>query len=303
MESTHPQMAGDSRQYSLLGKAVALSAADAGMPWLDRLDLLLAGFRAANPAGSPVAEIAVRLGLDGALWQIAQDDTLTPAYSDNALLREVERRAFAEAAKHAPLSLVLHAGAVVREGVALLLPAASGAGKSTLTLALARHGWLPLTDDICPLARAGDAWVALPCPRCCHLSIAAVEVLQAAGIALEGPVADLAGYYRPPKWSTPSRVRAIVVPRFAPGAPPRAARLTQAECLAALISASFDQVSQPGSARRAAARHLAARAPGFSLTYASVDAALHLVDTVADGLSHQAAADAGVASARVAYPA
>lgn len=276
------------RRYTLLGQLVTLSASDAPAPWLDRLDGLLAAFPATSDDGAGAIRFDVRPGQDAALWQIEHDGCVIPAYSDNALLREVERRAFAAAARQSAAPLLLHAGAVARDGVALLLPAASGSGKSTLTLALARRGWLPLTDDICPLVRAGEdacgEWIALTCPRCCHLSVEAVEALCVSGIAFDGPVASLAGYYQPAAWGTSAPVRAIAVPHFTPNAAPRAIRLTQAECLAALISSTFDHASQPGSARRAAALDLAVQAPGFRLTYATVDEALRLVDTVVDGL-------------------
>lgn len=43
--------------------------------------------------------------------------------------------------------LLLHAGVVERDGLALVLPATPGAGKSTLTVALALRGWRLLSDE------------------------------------------------------------------------------------------------------------------------------------------------------------
>ena len=43
--------------------------------------------------------------------------------------------------------LLLHAGAVERNGLALLLPAVPGSGKSTLTAALSARGWRLLSDE------------------------------------------------------------------------------------------------------------------------------------------------------------
>jgi HprK-related kinase A len=43
--------------------------------------------------------------------------------------------------------LLLHAGVVERDGLALLLPAVPGSGKSTLTAALALRGWRLLSDE------------------------------------------------------------------------------------------------------------------------------------------------------------
>ena len=43
--------------------------------------------------------------------------------------------------------LLLHAGAVERDGLALVLPALPGSGKSTLTAALAHRGWRLMSDE------------------------------------------------------------------------------------------------------------------------------------------------------------
>lgn len=43
--------------------------------------------------------------------------------------------------------LLLHAGALERDGLALLMPALPGSGKSTLTAALAHRGWRLLSDE------------------------------------------------------------------------------------------------------------------------------------------------------------
>ena len=49
--------------------------------------------------------------------------------------------------EHGRYALAFHSAAVVRNGRALLLPAASGHGKSVLTAALLHDGWGYLTDD------------------------------------------------------------------------------------------------------------------------------------------------------------
>lgn len=284
MRSSLSDLTDVSRRCTLLGQRVAVSASDTSAPWIARLDGLLSGFASADPAGGPVARFRVRPGTGGAMWHIESDDISSPVWTDNALLRELEWRVVAAAIRHAALPLVLHAGAVARDGLALLLPAASGSGKTTLTLALAARGWLPLTDDISPLERDDDRWFALPCPRCCHLDVNMIELLVAQGIALEGPVADLAGYYRPVRWAERARVAAIVTPHFAVGSSPSRMPLSQAECLAELITASYEHAEHPRREQRLAARHLAMRLPAFRLTYASVDEALSLVETLVSEL-------------------
>lgn len=62
--------------------------------------------------------------------------------------------------------LVLHAGAVAREGRALLLLGGSGSGKSTLAWAAARAGWEALSDDHVALRpREGGGYEVCGIPR------------------------------------------------------------------------------------------------------------------------------------------
>jgi hypothetical protein len=70
--------------------------------------------------------------------------------------------------------LVLHAGAVCRDGRAVAVMGPSGWGKTTLTLELVRRGWSFLTDDFAPLDRSG--WIA-PFPRRVGLTDASLALL------------------------------------------------------------------------------------------------------------------------------
>jgi HprK-related kinase A len=72
--------------------------------------------------------------------------------------------------------LMLHAGAVGREGRALLLPAMPGCGKSTLTAGLSLRGWRLLSDEFGlydPLARS-----IAPLPRAIPLKNASIAAIQ-----------------------------------------------------------------------------------------------------------------------------
>jgi hypothetical protein len=74
---------------------------------------------------------------------------------------------------------LIHAGAVAREGQAILIGGPAGAGKSTLTLALTRLGYGFMSDDLAPLDRITGMvnpfpralWIADPNvpPICGHL--------------------------------------------------------------------------------------------------------------------------------------
>ncbi len=250
----------------------------------DRLDALLGSYAA--EAGRRTGQrntIILTLRREGDFWRLVAPGDGVP----NMLMRTEEQVAeflewltYSEVVRYTKLPLILHSGAVVRNGVAVLLPNDSGAGKTTLTLALAARGWLPLTDDICPLEERDGELVAIGCRRCCHLSSSSLAILRAAGIALEGPVAGLRDYYRPWQWGEPAPVRGIVIPRYVADSPTQFDPITQAECLGQLISMLFTQGAYPGHERRRIAARLAARAPGFMLTYSSLDEALGTFETL-----------------------
>lgn len=80
-------------------------------------------------------------------------DVVVDALADCSILVEgpeieaVVAAAVREAIKHAP-GLLLHAGAVARDGQAVIFPGESGTGKSTLTAACVRRGFGYLTDEV-----------------------------------------------------------------------------------------------------------------------------------------------------------
>ena len=269
-----------SRAYSLLGQIVTVRGLETAPPLAHRLDALL------GPGASDERQdtcVTLTIQREGEVWRLADSgDAIprTPLPTEEHLTQFVEWLAYREAVRHAAAPLILHSGAVARNGVAVLLPNVSGAGKTTLTLALAERGWLPLTDDVCPLEDRDGALTAVGCQRCCHLSASSLAILASLGIALDGPVANLSDYYRPRRWGEPAPVRAIVIPRYVAGSPTRFNAITQAECLGQLLSMLFTQGAHPGDVRRRVAARLAAEAPGFSLTYSALDEALDVFETL-----------------------
>jgi hypothetical protein len=67
-------------------------------------------------------------------------------------------------ALHLQGAVLLHASAVVMNGMALLFAGESGSGKSTTAAMLHRHGWPMLSDDITEIAD-GRAFAAIPAMR------------------------------------------------------------------------------------------------------------------------------------------
>jgi HprK-related kinase A len=65
---------------------------------------------------------------------------------------------------HAHQYLILHAAAIEREGLAVILPAPPGSGKSTLCAALVHRGWRLLSDELALISLADGSLHALARP-------------------------------------------------------------------------------------------------------------------------------------------
>lgn len=271
--------------YSLLGHVVTVRGIETGSTLPHRLNALLgSGVSRNGRQASNRSSTILTLRHEDAIWYLVeQSDELpcAPMGTEDEVVQSVEWLAYSAAVRHANLPLTLHSGAVVRNGVAVLLPNVSGAGKTTLTLALAARGWLPLTDDVCPLVEHDGELVAMGCRRCCHLTPHSLAVLRAQGVTLEGPLGGMIFYfYRPREWAERAPVRGIVIPRYVAESPTRFAPITQAECLGQLLHMTFPQEAPPADERRRTAARLAAKAPGFTLTYSALDEVLDIFETL-----------------------
>jgi hypothetical protein len=274
MSTTH--ITSQSRSYALLGHVVTVVGVETVALLPERLEILLGpgtvGRR--RRAGTHTTFVVHH---EDTRWQLCDEhgEALSPplAYADQ-VAQLLEWLAYSAAIQHADVSLMLHSGAVARRGVAVLLPNVSGAGKTTLTLALALRGWLPLTDDICPLVEVDGDLVAQRCRRCCHLTMPSYDLVHSMGIEMDGPLGGLSYTYRPRRWGKPAPVRAIIIPSYTPDAPTTLVPITQAECLAQLAAMNFGKGARAAPERRRTAALLAARVPGFRLTYSSLSEAL-----------------------------
>lgn len=91
-------------------------------------------------------------------------------------------------------SVVLHAGAVARNGRATVLVGGSGYGKSTLTLELVRRGWQLLSDDFAMVRPDG---VVDPFPRRVNLTESSLALL---GLSPPPGAVTVSGFAGSPKW-------------------------------------------------------------------------------------------------------
>lgn len=265
-----------SRSYILLGHSITVIGVDTIALLPERLDALLGpGIVSGRRRASSHTTFIVHR--EDAVWHLSDERGVPlcrPLQDEEQVAHFLEWLAYSAAIHHADVPLILHAGAVARQGVAVLLPNVSGAGKTTLTLALASRGWLPLTDDVCPLVEQDDDLVAMGCRRCSHLRMPSQDLLRSLGIAVEGPLGGSSYYYRPQRWGEPAPVGGVVIPRYRMNAPTSMTPITQAECLAQLVAMNFTEGAHPALERRRIAAQLAARVPAFTLTYSSLSEAL-----------------------------
>ena len=178
--------------------------------------------------------------------------------------------------------LLLHAGVLERDGLALVLPAVPGSGKSTLTAALSLRGWRLLSDEFGAFCPARRRFIAMLKPVALkNESIALIRAFepQAAIGPLfpktrKGTVAHLAAdrdaVDRRHAWVRPG---AVVMPRWIADAPlsltPQPAHLV----FGALAFNAFNYQDN-GEQGFDAASHLATVCGGWQLSYSRLDDAI-----------------------------
>ncbi len=184
--------------------------------------------------------------------------------------------------------LLLHAGAVARNDLAVLMPAVPGAGKTTLTAALASRGWRLLSDEFAAVETdTGLVWPLIKPPVLKNESIAVFRQFAPAAslgrtypatrkgdVAHVAPPADaVAGRRRPARPSPnvlPTR-QADAPARLEPVSPPVA-------CTALAVNAFNYRIC--GEAGFRAVARLAREASTWQLTYGRLEDALNCLDSL-----------------------
>jgi hypothetical protein len=92
--------------------------------------------------------------------------------AQNILLNEI----IADAYPNIQFGAIIHAAAVEKDGICILLPAPSGSGKSTLTAALLQAGFIYMGDDFIPLE--SFSFDALPIPFALSIKESSWNVLR-----------------------------------------------------------------------------------------------------------------------------
>lgn len=193
--------------------------------------------------------------------------------------------------------LLLHAGVVERNGLALVMPATPGSGKSTLTAALSLRGWRLLSDEFGAFDPANQVFRAMLKPVA--LKNQSIDVIRRfEPLARLGPefpktrkgtVAHLAAESEAvQRRHEPAAPGAVVLPRWLPGSPTLLQRLPQQPLFSALAFNAFNYQVM-GAAGFQAAAHLTRRCLGWQLTYGNLDDALaRLADLWPEVIEHEA---------------
>jgi len=178
--------------------------------------------------------------------------------------------------------LLLHAGVLERDGMALVLPATPGSGKSTLTAALALRGWRLLSDEfgVCDIEQR--RFKAMLKPVALKNESIGVITRFEPRVALgplfpktrKGTVAHMAA----PADAVARRHEAaapgvVVLPRWQAGHATLWEPIGADTCFAALAFNAFNY-QLIGEAAFDAVVHLARHCPAWRLTYSDLDDAI-----------------------------
>ena len=183
--------------------------------------------------------------------------------------------------------LLLHAGAVEREGRALILTGPSGAGKSTLAALLGEKGWRFMGDEFALLDLADGSLCAFP--RAVSLKNESLALFGGVdgvrlGPRLEGTPKGTIRHLRPnaeavARMDEPARPALILFPRFGADLGQAVRPVGAAEAFVRLTQASTNYVAL---AERGfgALTGLVGSVPACAIDYASSAEAVALIETL-----------------------
>lgn len=185
-------------------------------------------------------------------------------------------------AKHVLRYVTFHAGAVERDGKAVILTGPSGAGKSTLCAALSQTGWRLLSDELV-LVRPGDPAV-LGNPR--PISLKNDSIRRIANLApdarfsapYEGTAKGTIAFLYPTseavaRAAETARPRLVVLPKYVPDAEPSLREIEKAKGFMTLVENSVNYFSTLRTGFDALAA-MTDMCRFYELSYRDLDAAL-----------------------------
>jgi HprK-related kinase A len=183
--------------------------------------------------------------------------------------------------------LLLHAGAVERDGLSLVLPATPGSGKSTLTAALSQHGWRLLSDEFGAFDHESGSFRAVLKPIALkNQSIDVIRRFSPRAVfgpefpkTRKGTVAHLASTQDAvARRHEPACPGAFVLPKWVAGSPTRFQRLSENVLFSALAFNAFNYNLLGAIGFKAVVR-LVRQCPAWQLIYSDLHDALATIET------------------------
>jgi hypothetical protein len=177
-----------------------------------------------------------------------------------------------------PDLLWMHAAAVERDGLALLISGASGQGKSTLSTHLCTKGWHLLSDDVAPTSMRSDTVIPFPQEpkrrvfpgRMVHPS--RLRSLEREVISMDPDMLR----------RDPAQICAVIYAHFQIDSHADLSPLSAGESALELLRNALNFVDHKEAAVARAAE-VARRIPGFSLKYSSAETASALLNSYVFG--------------------
>jgi hypothetical protein len=244
-----------------------------------QLAALLAPFAAPADGQEPALRLVVHFRGEDGTWIVEREGERIAAFSDaDLLLTQLEWHAITAGLTATRDQAVFHAGALARDGAAVILLGQSGVGKTTLTTGLIRRGWQPYADDVTLLSTHTTALEVFP--RCFHMDAPALR-RAAAGPHFKA-VPGLPEHARPLHWApaglAPTAI--VVIERDAQG--PSAMRpISQAEAAAALLGQAMANTLPRARVADVAVRAAAGARACRRLNNGDIEGALDLLDAIA----------------------
>lgn len=186
--------------------------------------------------------------------------------------------------------LIIHAGAVEKNGRVAILPAPPGSGKSTLTAALMLSGWRLLSDELTLIDRKTGLIHALPRPV--SLKNDSIEIIRAfsteavLGHASHDTVKGTVAHLRPGRESVrrqhePARAGWVIFPRWQAGAATQLIPRSRAQTFMYLAENAFNY-SHLGESGFRTACTLIDEVACHDFTYSRLDEAVAVFDRLAE---------------------
>ncbi|HEU5441685.1 MAG TPA: hypothetical protein VFU88_20550 [Ktedonobacterales bacterium] len=241
-----------------------------------QLAALLAPFQASPDGQEPALRFDVHPRGEDDVWVVERNSERIAAFSDaDLLLTQLEWHAIAAGLTATTDQAVFHAGALSRDGTAMILLGQSGVGKTTLTTGLIQRGWLPYADDVTLLGTRTATLEVFP--RCFHMDAPALR--RAAAAPPFTAVPGLPEHARPLRWAPPglAPTAIVVIERDAHG-PSTMRPISQAEAAAALLGQAMANTLPRAMVAEVAVRAAAGARACRQLTNGDREGALDLLD-------------------------